>query len=167
MILIQAITISLMEPHSGSLLTECFFSHPPCKLQIGTCLLTLWGLNHELLQLLAFNNLLKGVQSREQKWGTLCSGKTCQDRSFRYLDIFQEKILWALSLHLLVSWKTLKSFMLMTNFSWLATPYWKKKIYIYIYIHTHTHTHTHTHVCVCLTACTLSSPKSHLYWGNF
>ena len=43
------------------------------------------------LQLIKINEK-KGVQDREQKWGTLCSGKTWRDSSSdRY---FQELILW-------------------------------------------------------------------------
>ena len=58
---------------------------------------------------------------------------------FRYLDIFQGKILWALFLHLLVSSKTLKSFMLMTNSLWLAIPFWKKE---------NNNIHINTYMCV-------------------
>ena len=67
-------------------------------------------LNHVLLQLLAFNTPLKGVQGGEQKWGTLCSGKTGRT-SLWIVRIFQESILCTQFLYLLTSGKTLNSFM--------------------------------------------------------
>ena len=57
-----------------------------------------------------FQHPLKGVQGGEQKWGTRCSEKNWQNRSSdRY---FQEPILWAQFLYLLISRKALKSFMI-------------------------------------------------------
>ena len=75
---------------------------------MGACHLPLEGLNHVLL-LLIFNTP-KGVQGGEQKWGTLCSGKIGKTglQTFRYS---QELILWAQFLHLFISRKVLKSFM--------------------------------------------------------
>ena len=55
---------------------------------------------------------LKEVQGGERKWGTLCSGKNWPNRS---LDRhFQELILWAQFLYLLISRKALKSFIVTT-----------------------------------------------------
>ena len=51
---------------------------------------------------------LKGVRGGEQKWGTLCSGENCQHWS---LDRhFQELVLWAQFLCLLISAAAAKSF---------------------------------------------------------
>jgi hypothetical protein len=57
-----------------------------------------------------FQHPLKGVQGGEQKWGTLCSGKTGRT-SLRIVRIFQESILCTQFSYLLTSGKTLKSFM--------------------------------------------------------
>ena len=53
---------------------------------------------------------LKGVQGGEQKWGTLCSGKSGRT-GLQIVRYFQEQILWAQFLYLLIFRKVLKSFM--------------------------------------------------------
>ena len=47
---------------------------------------------------------LNWVQGRDQEWGTLCSGKNCQNRSSR-------RKFWAQFLHLLISRKAVTPFM--------------------------------------------------------
>ena len=54
-----------------------------------------------------FQKPLKGVQGGKQKWGTLCFGKNWQNKSSD--SYFQELILWAQFLYLLISRKALKS----------------------------------------------------------
>ena len=54
-----------------------------------------------------FQKPLKGVQGGKQKWGTLCFGKYWQNKSSD--SYFQELILWAQFLYLLISRKALKS----------------------------------------------------------
>ena len=54
----------------------------------------------------------EGVQGGEEKWSVLCSGKT--DRTGpQIVRSFQELVLWAQFLYLLLSRKALKSFMVM------------------------------------------------------
>ena len=98
--------------------------------QIGTCHLPLQGLNHVPLQPLTFYTP-EGVQCGEQKRGTLCSRKT-DWTGLQIVRYSQELILWAQFLHLLISRKPLKSFMvtlfLVTSedFTRLAEAFWKK-----------------------------------------
>lgn len=81
-----------------------------------------------------------GVQSGDQKGGTLVLWKNWQNRSSdRY---FQELILGAQFLHLLISRKALNSFMVISAPSWLAKPSAKRHAWLHI---------------------PLSSPKSHIY----
>ena len=78
-------------------------------LAIGTCHLPLQGLRRVLLQCW---QSLKGAHSGETKWGTLCSAKVWQNRSSdRH---YQKPVLWAQFLHLLMSRKALKCFMVIT-----------------------------------------------------
>ena len=78
---------------------------------IGTCHLPLQGLNQVLLYPLTFNTPWKELRV-EKRNETLCSGKNWKNRSSdRY---FQKPILWAQFLNLLISRKSLKSFMVMT-----------------------------------------------------
>ena len=83
-----------------------------------------------LLQLLTSNTLEK-VQGGEQTWGPLCSGKSGWT-GLQIVRYSQELILWAQFLHLLISRKPLKSFMvtlfLVTSedFTRLAEAFWKK-----------------------------------------
>ena len=81
-----------------------------CQLQIGTCHGCLPSTSTRIKSCATvaadLQHPLKGVQGGEQKWGTLCLG-SWQDRSSdRY---FQEPILWAQFLYLLISRKTLES----------------------------------------------------------
>ena len=69
-----------------------------------------------------FQHPLKGGQGGEQKWGTLCSGKNCRTR-LQIVKYFLELILWAQFLHLLISRKALKSFMVTFCSSWLAVTF--------------------------------------------
>ena len=85
-----------------------------CQLQIdtchGTCHLPLQGLNQVLLQLLTFNIPWKefSVESRNE---ALCAlGKTGRT-DLQIVIHFQELILWAQFLYLVISRKALKSFM--------------------------------------------------------
>ena len=84
-----------------------------CQLQSGTCHGYLPSTSVRMKSCASaatdFQHPLTGVQSREQKWGTLCSENNWHDRfSDRY---FQEQILWAQFLYLLIFRKILKSFM--------------------------------------------------------
>ena len=76
---------------------------------MDTCHLPLWALNHVLLQLLTLSAPWNEFRVREQKWGTLCSGKNWQNR-FSDGQLFQESTLWAQFLYLSIYKKTLKSF---------------------------------------------------------
>ena len=82
-----------------------------CHLQIDTCHLSLQGSNYELLQ------LLSTPPERSPEWRSGMRPSVLwanwQNRSSdRY---FQEKILWAQFLHLFISRKALKSFMVMST----------------------------------------------------
>ena len=82
-----------------------------CHLQIDTCRLSLQGSNYELLQ------LLSTPPERSPEWWSGVRPSVLwvnwQNRSSdRY---FQEKILWAQFLHLFISRKALKSFMVMST----------------------------------------------------
>ena len=59
-----------------------------------------------------FSTPPEGVQGGEQKWGILCSWKTGRT-SLQIVRYFQELILWAQFLYLLISRKALKSFVMM------------------------------------------------------
>ena len=82
-----------------------------CQLQTGTFHLPLQGLNHILPQLLTFN-----IPERSSGWcfrgeALFSFGGKLAEQVFRY---FQELILWAQFLYLLVSSKALKSFLVTT-----------------------------------------------------
>ena len=80
-------------------------------LAIGTCHPSLRGLKHVLLQLLIFNTPWR-VQGGEEKWSTPCSGKNWL-ADLQVAIYFQELILLAQFLYLLISRKALNSFMVM------------------------------------------------------
>ena len=95
----------------GKLLTWMSGCNGECHLQIDTCHLSLQGSNYELLRLLS----TPSERSPEWRSGMRPSvlWANWQNRSSdRY---FQEKILWAQFLHLFISRKALKSFMVMST----------------------------------------------------
>ena len=94
--------------------TRSIVSHK-LALAMGTCRLLPQGLNQVLLQLLTLPHPLKGVQDGEQKWGTLCSGKTGWT-GLQIVRYSQELILWAHFLYCLLSRKA-RTFCMVTIFS--------------------------------------------------
>ena len=92
-----------------------------CQLQTGTCHLPLQGLNQVPLQLMTFNSPWKKFTVKT--WGTVYTGKNWQNSSS---DIYlQELILWAQVLHLQITRKAPKSFMVMS-----ALPAWQKLLFV-------------------------------------
>ena len=85
----------------------------PCQLQIGTCHLPLQGLNHMLLQLLTFDTPWKEFRVEGRNEALCALGKTGKT-GLQIVRYFQEPILWAHFLYLLLSRKALKSFMVMS-----------------------------------------------------
>ena len=87
-----------------------------CQLQIGTCHWHLPSISVKNTSFadstVDFPHLFKGVQGVVQKWGTLCSGKTCRT-DLQIVKCFQEPMLWAQVLYLLISGKVLKLFILL------------------------------------------------------
>ena len=82
------------------------------RLALVICLSVDWTM--EPLQLLDPQHPLKWAQGGDQQWGTLCSreiGRT----GLPIVSYFQEEILWAQFLHLLVSRKALKSFLVTSS----------------------------------------------------
>ena len=124
----------------------------PCWLQTGICHLPLQGLNHMLLQLLTANIPWREfrVDSRKE---ALCAWEKLTGHAFRDWCL-QELISWAQFLHLLISKKVRKSFMVMTVSRDQQKPSAKKPM--------------------CLTLSIPPSPKSRKYypvplplWSNF
>ena len=76
---------------------------------MGTCHLSLQGLNHVLLQLLIFSTLWKEFRAESRNEAPCALGKTGRT-GLQIVRYFLEPILWAHFLYLLA----LKSFMLMT-----------------------------------------------------
>ena len=91
------------------------------ELEIGTYHLPLQGLTHQ--QPHTYQEFISSwyiylasperAQGGDQEWGALCAGKPGR-AGLHIVQYFQEKILWAQFLHLLVSRKALKSFMVMS-----------------------------------------------------
>ena len=87
-----------------------------CQLQIGTCHLPLQGLNHALRQLLTFTTPWKELRVESRNEALCALGKTGRT-GLQIVRYFQEPILWAQFLNLLISRKALKSFMV-TSAPW-------------------------------------------------
>ena len=66
---------------------------------------------------------LKGIQGGEQKWSTLCSGEKTGKIGLQMVKYFQEPVLWAQFLYLLIFRKALTSFMVTIVTSWLAESF--------------------------------------------
>ena len=81
-----------------------------CQLKIGTCHLPLQGLNHKLLWLLTFNTSWKEFRVEIRNEALCALGKPSRT-GLQIVRYYQEKILRAQFLHLLISRKALKSFM--------------------------------------------------------
>ena len=68
-----------------------------CQLQIDTCHWHFPYMSTKTESCAAaaadFHHSMRGVQGEEQKWGTLCSGRNCQNSSTKTF-FFQEPILW-------------------------------------------------------------------------
>ena len=81
-----------------------------CQLKVGTGHLPLQGLNHKLLQLLTFDTPWKEFRVETRNEALCALGKLARTglQTVRY---FQEKILWAQFVHLLMSREALKSVM--------------------------------------------------------
>ena len=94
------------------------FKHSTCvnyklTLAIDTCHLPLRRLNYEPLQLLTFNTPWKEFRVEIRNEALCALGKTGRT-GLQMVRYFQEKILWAQFLHLLISRKALKSFMVIS-----------------------------------------------------
>ena len=120
----------------------------PCQLQIGTCHLPLHGLSQMALQVLTFNTPWKEfrVEIRNEALGALRKTGGTGLQRVRY---FQELILWAQFLHLLISRK-----------HYTFSSWWHLLLV--------TSSNLHKTFCknMCLIVCILPSPKSHIYWPS-
>ena len=89
-----------------------------CQLQIGTCHWHLPPTSTRIKSCAAvaadFQHPLRGVQGGDQKWSTLCSCGGGEGTGRTGLHIVIYLILWTQFLHLLISRKVLKSFMVTT-----------------------------------------------------
>lgn len=117
-----------------------------CQLESGTCHLPLQRLNLELPQLLTLSTPWKELRV-EIRSKTLCAlGKTGRT-GLQIVGYFQGKILWAQFLHLLISRKALKSFLV------ISAPMASSNLH---------ETSSNLLWNACLTACTPLHP-SHLF----
>ena len=83
------------------------------KLALGTCHLPLQELNHVMLKLLTFNAPCNEFRVESKNEAPCALGKTGRT-GLQIVRYFQELIQWAQFLHLLISRKALKFFMVMT-----------------------------------------------------
>jgi len=113
-----------------------------CELEMGTCHLPLHGLTHEPLQLLTISSPWKELRV-EIRREALCALRKLGGTGLQIIRYFQEKLLWAQLLYLLISRKSSKSFMVTSAPPKYQQPYMK--------------------MCGWFHA-PPPSPKSHIYW---